>query len=119
MLMLVAAVFVENHFTLSVAPGFEKVFEDMLGSKEKLPTLARCVLDISRFQQDKFLPLLLPVALVFGLLWWQRRNLWAKVVCGALALGLVAFTIVGFVGLQLPLVQLIQSLDGPVSGVQP
>ncbi len=117
--MLGAALIVESHFTWSVAPRFEKVFEEMLGSKEKLPTVARCVLDVSRFQQGNFLPLLLPVALVFGLLWWQRRNLWAKLVCGALALGLVAFTIVGFVGLQLPLVKLIQSLDGPASGVQP
>jgi type IV pilus assembly protein PilC len=37
-----------------IVPKFEKIFEDMLGSKDKLPDLTKFVINFSRTIQDNF-----------------------------------------------------------------
>jgi hypothetical protein len=118
-LMLIVALVAETYFSMTVVPRFARTFEEMLGTMDKLPTAARSVVAVSRFQQNWIMPLALPGAVLFGLLWWQRRKLWAKAVCGVLALGLVIYSVVGFVGLQMPALQLIQSIGEPIPASRP
>lgn len=48
-----------------IVPKFEKIFEDMLGSKDKLPELTKAVIGFSRWMQDNIVLLLAGGAAIF------------------------------------------------------
>jgi type IV pilus assembly protein PilC len=48
-----------------IVPKFEKIFEDMLGSKDKLPELTKAVIGFSRWMQDNIILLLGGGAAIF------------------------------------------------------
>lgn len=100
---------------LLAAPKFEKIFADMLGSKEKLPLLTNVVLDWA-------MPLLgivwlLAVLSVFLIFTFKRaRHVWITAAVSAFAL-IVTGHLVGTVLFQ-PLVTIIQNLGGePPAGL--
>jgi type IV pilus assembly protein PilC len=52
-----------------IVPKFEKIFEDMLGSKDKLPDLTKFVINFSRTIQDNFI--LLIIGTVGAIVLWR------------------------------------------------
>lgn len=50
---------------LVIVPRFEKIFEDMLGDKNKLPELTKIVIGFSRWMSDNFLFLVAGGAIIF------------------------------------------------------
>ena len=65
-IVMVIAVGIMIFLMTVIVPKFEKIFEDMLGSKDKLPELTKAVIGFSRWIQDNILLLLAAVAgLVF------------------------------------------------------
>ncbi len=52
-----------------IVPKFEKIFEDMLGSKDKLPDLTKFVIGFSRGVQDNIIPLI--VGTVGSIVLWR------------------------------------------------
>lgn len=116
-ILLLGAMVFECRLALFVAPKFEQMFQDMLGTKDKLPVLARTVIEVARFQQANFTWLAPAVLLVLGILWWRRGSGWVSAVCGVLTLAVVVSTALAWVGLALPAAQLVQELGNPVPPV--
>ena len=91
--------------------GYEKLFEDLLGSKDKLPLLTQWVLHWGRMFP-------LPVVLVTGagvlgvMMSWAGRVLWAAIGGLGMASFLVIHSTVVSIALNHPFQQLIQGLAG-------
>lgn len=58
-IVMVIAVLIMVFLMLVIVPRFEKIFEDMLGSADKLPGLTKIVIGFSRWMQGNFLYLVL------------------------------------------------------------
>ena len=98
---------------LLVAPEFEKVFEDMLGSREKLPGLTKMVIDFPAL----FLAAiwgLSGVAVLLLFLMRSPRLVWITALLATLSL--VGSTHLIVVALFAPFVQVIQNLSGGGAG---
>ncbi|MEQ1750260.1 MAG: type II secretion system F family protein [Prosthecobacter sp.] len=54
-IVMVIALLIMVFLMLVIVPRFEKIFEDMLGDKNKLPYLTKLVIGFSRWMQDNFL----------------------------------------------------------------
>jgi type IV pilus assembly protein PilC len=68
-IVMVIAVGIMIFLMAVIVPKFEKIFEDMLGSRDKLPELTKYVIGFSRWVQDNLL--LLVVALVGAFVGWS------------------------------------------------
>lgn len=105
-----AALVVHAWAALSLVPRHKRIFEDMLGSMSKLPTLSRAVIAMARTEQDYaifILPLVLAIPLA---LWWSRGALWASLCCTAATLAFGAYAATAVVAMKLPLAQIIRSI---------
>jgi len=67
-IVMVIAVGIMIFLMTVIVPKFEKIFEDMLGSREKLPELTKAVIGLSRWIQDNIL-ILLGLAAVLVVAW--------------------------------------------------
>ena len=95
---------------LLVVPKFEKIFEDMLGSREHLPLLTQVIIGWSHFLQHGFLFLLPLVPVPFVMLW---RTHGSSMVCSFVAAmtALLFLSVpVCVLALFLPLIGMIQSV---------
>lgn len=63
-IVMVIAIAIIIFLMMVIVPRFEKIFEEMLGSKDKLPMLTRKVVGFSRWVQDNILILLAAVAVL-------------------------------------------------------
>jgi hypothetical protein len=94
---------------LLAAPQFERIFEDMLGSKQKLPYLTRLVLDQS-------MPLLgavwLLTALMIALIFIVKQARYVWITAAVSAIVLIATGHLAATVLLEPLVSVIQNLSG-------
>jgi hypothetical protein len=111
--MFFVALCIETYFSMTYVSRYERMFEEMLGSRDKLPVIARSVIEVSRWQQNNILIIALPVIAWLGYICAQRRKLWVRVTNGVLAAALALYCVVGFFGLKVPAFQLIQSLGVP------
>ena len=68
-IVMVIAVGIMIFLMAVIVPKFEKIFEDMLGSRDKLPELTKYVIGFSRWVQDNLL--LLVIALVGAFVAWS------------------------------------------------
>jgi type IV pilus assembly protein PilC len=69
MIVMIIAVGIMVFLMTVIVPKFEKIFEDMLGSRDKLPELTKVVIGFSRWMQDNLLLLVaIAVAIFIG---WQ------------------------------------------------
>jgi type IV pilus assembly protein PilC len=64
-IVMMIAVGIMVFLMMVIVPKFEKIFEDMLGSKDKLPALTKFVVGFSRWMQDNFLLLIAGVVVIF------------------------------------------------------
>src|SRR4051812_2852351 len=67
-IVMVIAIGIIIFLMMVIVPKFEKIFEEMLGDKNKLPTLTKVVVGFSRWIQSNILILLAAVA-VLAILW--------------------------------------------------
>jgi type IV pilus assembly protein PilC len=68
-IVMVIAVGIMVFLMTVIVPKFEKIFEDMLGSRDKLPEITKAVIGFSRWIQDNIL--YLAVGLVVVIILWQ------------------------------------------------
>lgn len=68
-IVMVIAVGIVIFLMMVIVPKFEKIFEEMLGSKDKLPPLTKAVVGFSRWIQGNILWLLIAVIVAFIV--WQ------------------------------------------------
>ena len=114
--VLVAMMVVPLYYTsrvLLLAPQFEKLFEDMLGSKEKLPLLTKMVIE----SPTLFLVAVWSISGVAVMLIFLMRTprlVWVTAVL--VTLSLVGTTHLIAVALFAPLGQVIQNLSGGGAG---
>lgn len=66
-IVMVIAVGIMVFLMTVIVPKFEKIFEDMLGSRDKLPELTKYVIGFSRWVQDNIILLALTVVVMFVL----------------------------------------------------
>lgn len=102
-----------NIFAVFQIPKMEKIFEEMLGDKNKLPMLTKWVLSYGRLG-GMMLPLALTVVVpvstsVIYVLF--RKTLWAQVFAAVVILFLIFHWVVIAVALQIPLLQLMQGIN--------
>jgi len=71
-IVMVIAVGIMVFLMTVIVPKFEKIFEDMLGSRDKLPELTKWVIGFSRWMQDNILILIAGVVAIF--IGWQILN---------------------------------------------
>ncbi len=64
-IVMVIAVGIMIFLMTVIVPKFEKIFEDMLGSRDKLPGLTKAVIGFSRWIQDNVLIMLVGIAAIF------------------------------------------------------
>lgn len=64
-IVMCIAVAIMVFLMLVIVPKFEKIFEDMLGSKDKLPALTKAVIGFSRWMGANFPYLLIIAAVIF------------------------------------------------------
>lgn len=69
MIVMLIAVLIMVFLMLVIVPKFEKIFEEMLGSRDKLPGLTKIVISSSRWMQDNWY-ILLGLAII-GAVGWQ------------------------------------------------
>lgn len=113
MLGLVAFVGLANLYAVVGLPRYEKIFEDMLGSKDKLPELTKLIFTYSRAGGG-----LLPYAVVFSLcalafalMNWTRKS-WRFMLVGMLVILLLGMhAIMLGVSMNMPLIQIIQGIN--------
>ncbi|HAL70543.1 MAG TPA: pilus assembly protein PilC [Verrucomicrobiales bacterium] len=67
-IVMIIAVLIMVFLMLVIVPRFEKIFEDMLGSADKLPELTKIVIGFSRWMQGNFL-YLVAGGIVFTVAW--------------------------------------------------
>jgi type II secretory pathway component PulF len=94
-------------------PKYEAIFQDMLGSPAKLPTLTQWVLGYGRMFGGAFPFLIVVLPSLFVGAWIAIRRPHAASVTGAvlLVLFLAAHLAIGALALQLPLFKIIQALN--------
>ena len=110
---LIIAITAHGYVFLIASPKFEKIFEDMLGSRDKLPDLTRVILGWARLMQNNVLLLLPLSALPIVLLWRSRGSrLWCVLVSAASVL-LILISLTGVVAMFQPLTQIIQNVSEP------
>lgn len=114
--LLLGSIILEFRVALVTVPRFERLFEDMVGAREKLPLLAQGVLAASRFQAANMVPIAVAVLALAGVLWWKRHTKLGAGCAVVLMLAVVAWSMVAFVGVTLPAAQLVQALGAPQSG---
>lgn len=68
-IVMAIAVAIMVFLMMVIVPKFEKIFEDMLGSRDKLPELTKWVIGFSRWVQGNFLYLIAGLAVV--IVGWQ------------------------------------------------
>lgn len=113
--IVLAVLILLNLITVFGISRYEKVFEDMLGSRDKLPDLTKLVIGYGRLAYG-YMPVAILVS--FGLIAWSLMMQWRRG-CGFLWVAIVAVTLLSLhlyvvkQALQLPLVQIIQSISGP------
>lgn len=64
-IVMFIAVAIMVFLMMVIVPRFEKIFEDMLGSRDKLPELTKLVIGFSRWMQDYFLFLIAGGVVIF------------------------------------------------------
>lgn len=64
-IVMCIAVAIMVFLMLVIVPRFEKIFEDMLGSKDKLPELTKMVIGFSRWMGDNFFFLVIGAVAIF------------------------------------------------------
>jgi hypothetical protein len=102
---------VGNLFAVFQIPKMEKIFEEMLGDRNKLPELTKCVISYGRLG---LLPLALvamvPVStsVIYVLF---RKTRWAQVFVALVILFLILHWIVIAFALRIPLLQIIQGIN--------
>ncbi len=69
MIVMCIAVAIMVFLMLVIVPRFEKIFEDMLGSADKLPELTKLVIGFSRWMGDNFL--FLVIGTVVAIVGWR------------------------------------------------
>ena len=99
---------------LFAIPRFEKIFEDMLGDKNKLPELTKDVIAWSRAGSDLAAPATLFVIIIASLLApWLVKNTRAAILVSLIAsVALVAHTLICWSASFGPLFTVIQGLSG-------
>jgi len=102
-----------NLFVVFNIPKYEKVFEDMLGSRDKLPELTKWVIGYARLGGN-----LMPLAAVgaFSLGAWSvmllTRHSWKFMLVAILAIiGLILHGLAITAAMQFPLMQIIQGIN--------
>ena len=102
-----------NLFAVFQIPKVEKVFEELLGDRNKLPMLSKWVISYGRLGG-----LMLPLALVAVvpvstsvIYVLFRKTLWAQVFAASVILFLTAHWVVIYVAMQIPLLQIIQGVQ--------
>jgi type II secretory pathway component PulF len=113
MTLLSFSLFAHLWFSLSIVSRFERVFEEMLGLREKWPMFQRLVIGVARFEQNNVLLIILPLIGLLGFLWAKRRTRGVKLLAISLSAGLLAYVIIGWAMLSLTVVQIIQSIGEP------
>lgn len=113
MLGVVGLFALANLYAIACLPRYEKIFEDMLGSRDKLPELTKFFLGYGRAGGG-----LLPYALLFSgcavtfaIMNWMRKS-WRFMLVGIVAIILLIIhaTLLGF-SLNMPLIQIIQGIN--------
>lgn len=110
---LLGSVVFEFQVALATVPKFERLFQDMVGVREKLPLLAQAALSSARFQAANFIPLAASVIALAGLLWWKRHTKAATGCAVVLVLLVLAWSVLTWVGVALPAAQLVHHLGTP------
>ncbi len=64
-IVMIIAVLIMVFLMLVIVPRFEKIFEDMLGSADKLPSLTKLVIGFSRWMQGNFIYLVAGGVVIF------------------------------------------------------
>jgi hypothetical protein len=111
--VLLAALAVWNIFVAWTIPKYEKIFEDMLGSRDKLPALTKMVIDYARLGGN-----LMPIAAVgaFAVGSWSMmllmRHSWRFMLVALLAI--IALILHGFiitVAINSPMIQIVEGIN--------
>lgn len=110
-IFLLGSIAFEFQVALVTVPRFERLFEDMVGVREKLPLMAQAALSASRFQAANFIPLAIGIIALLGVLWWKRHTKAATGFAVVLALVVLAWSVLTWIGVALPAAQLVQSID--------
>ncbi len=112
MLGLVAFVGLANFYAVVGLPRYEKIFEDMLGSRDKLPELTKWVFVYGGWGGN-----LMPFVAIssFALITWSvmllTRHSWRYILVAVFAVfGLILHGLVITMALYLPLIQIIQGI---------
>ncbi len=102
-----------NLIAVLYIPKFEKIFEDMLGSRDKLPELTKWVIGYARVGGN-----LMPLVVIgsFVLIAWSvmllTRHTWKFMLVTMFAVsGLILHGLVITMALNLPLLQIIQGIN--------
>ena len=102
-----------NLFVAWNIPKYEKIFEDMLGSRDKLPDLTKWVIGYARFGGN-----LMPFAAIgsFVLITWSvmllTRHSWRFMLVAVFAIiGLTLHGLIITVAVNIPLMQIIQGIN--------
>ena len=111
--LLLGSIILEFQVALVTVPKFERLLQDMVGMREKLPLLAQGVLAASRFQAANIFAIAAFSAALIGVLWWKRHTKLATTCAVGLMLALVAWSVMAFVGVFLPGAQLVHHLGTP------
>jgi hypothetical protein len=110
-ILYVGALLFFGYITLGFAPRYEKIFEEMLGDRSKLPAYTQLVVRVSRFIQGN--AILLGPLLVFlmPILLWVFRGGKAVSIAVLLLIGLMMILAVAAIpALMVPHLQLIDSI---------
>ena len=110
--LYVGAAMFFGYIAFGFSPRYEKIYEEMLGDRTKLPAYTQSIFSVSRFLQGKALfigPLLLFLMPI--LLWVYRGNRGVTIVILLLIVLMVVFSVCAIPGLTIPLLELLESIN--------
>jgi hypothetical protein len=112
--VILGALALWNLFVAFNIPKYEKIFEDMLGSRDKLPVITKWVVDYARLGGGQLMPIAVVGAFSLGA--WSvmllTRHSWKFMLVAILAvIGLTLHGLVITAAMQFPLMQIIQGIN--------
>lgn len=99
-----------GYISFSFTLRYEKIFEEMLGDRSKLPACTQVVIHVSRFLQNNVLYLALPLVLVIPIsLWGARGNRMVSVPLLLLIALMVIWSVAAIPALTFPVLEMLES----------
>lgn len=111
-MLLAGAAYIEDRAALYIVPHSERMFQDMIGPMDKLPTLTQWVMQLSRFQATNVIFIFLGLLLVLAVLWWRRGAAWICVVCVMLTVLFAGLAAIDYFAILTPYARIMSMVGG-------